>query len=326
VPNQHKPSRHMLNGTILYAHGQHIGGDEGRRRRLELSQAVSDAEPSRVATADAVSASPFLKWAGGKQWLAPRLVPLLRESPGRYFEPFLGGGATFFALQPGVSFLSDHNDELVNAYHVVRSDVEALIRVLGTFEHSKEFYYRSRATSPTTPLARAARFIYLNRAAWNGLYRVNRQGRFNVPMGRFAYEIDIVRADTLRNASSALRDATIRASDFENAVDPAEKGDAVYLDPPYAMAQDQCSFLRYNESKFSWKDQLRLSRVAKDLDAQGVTVVVSNAAHTTIGDLYKGFNILEIARPSLVSGKSYGRRRVKEYIVSNRPLSHLVPK
>ncbi len=255
--------------------------------------------------------------------MAPRIAPAFRGTSGRYFEPFLGGGSTFFALQPRAAHLSDHNAELINAYRVVQSAVEELIGVLSTFSHSEEFYYHCRATLPKTSLARAARFIYLNRAAWNGLYRVNRKGHFNVPIGRFSYEVDFVRAGLLRRASSALCGATIGTADFEEAVKTAQEGDAVYLDPPYAIAHDNCSFLRYNENKFSWEDQLRLSKLARDLDRRGAIVIVSNAAHRTIGELYEGFNISEITRASLVSGKAHGRRPVKEYIMSNKAIPFL---
>ena len=263
-------------------------------------------------------AVPFLKWAGGKQWLAQLLAQQIELAGKRYFEPFLGGGSVFFALRPSSALLSDNNPELINVYEVVRDDVEGLIQRLKKFRHTEDCYYRVRQSSPRSPISRAARFIYLNRTAWNGLYRVNRNGKFNVPMGLFAYEPDIVRAELLRRASNALQGIRTRSVDFVRACASVREGDVVYLDPPYTVTHNNNGFLRYNEEIFSWRDQERLASLAKRLDTLGATVIVSNAAHAAVEELYDGFYIEALDRASNLAADSSKRRPVSEYLISNR--------
>jgi len=276
--------------------------------------------PSRSA-ADARPTQPFLKWAGGKQWLAPRLGPVLARCKGRYYEPFVGGGAVYFAVRPKPSTLSDANPELINAFAAIRDSVDAVIRRLRRFDHSAQCYYRVRASRPRSSTARAAKFIYLNRTCWNGLYRVNRQGRFNVPMGRFTHPPDIIAPDRLRAASRALAGVSLLCADFADATIRARKGDMIYFDPPYTVMHTNNGFLRYNEAIFSWEDQQRLAAVVRRLVRAGVSVVVSSARHDSVRQLYRGLRPVTLARSSLIAAAPGRRRSVGELLFCSRDLA-----
>jgi DNA adenine methylase len=175
-----------------------------------------------------VGIKPFLKWAGGKRWLAEHADFALPSFAGRYIEPFLGGGAMYFATQPKTAILSDANEKLVETYHVVRNECSALVALLKYYdrEHCSELYYRERSMVHTTPLLRAAQFIYLNRACWNGLYRVNLKGQFNVPIGTKDWIVS--ESDDFPAVSLALADAEIYHADFEESVDLARDGDLLF--------------------------------------------------------------------------------------------------
>ena len=213
---------------------------------------------------------PIVKWAGGKQWLAvaaPKLVP--PQWRGRYYEPFVGGGAFFFALEPTHATLSDRNEELITTYRAVRNDMEGVIRLLSSYPHEADFYYRLRARVPRSPRTTAARLLYLNRTCWNGLYRVNREGKFNTPFGTFTNPT-ICDRDRIRAAVKLLRRARLCAGDFGTIVSNAQPGDFVYFDPPYITGHRNNNFLRYNARLFSWSDQERLARCATQLAKAGV--------------------------------------------------------
>jgi DNA adenine methylase len=263
---------------------------------------------------------PFLKWPGGKQWLAPRLAKLVSATSGTYFEPFLGGGSLFFASCPQAAVLSDTNAELIETFQVVKKDAEAIISVLCTFSFTKKCYYRVRASVPRSRVTRAARFIYLNHTCWNGLYRVNRQGRFNVPLGKFGQRPDFIGRERLRLASKALAKAKVLQCDFEAIARDVKAGDFVYLDPPYTVAHTNNGFLRYNERIYSWDDQKRLARLARTLANRGAFVIATNAAHSSIAGLYCDFVQHEVERLSLISAAAKNRRRVKELLISSAPL------
>ncbi len=268
----------------------------------------------------ALHGAPFLKWAGGKQWLAPALVAAVRDGRGGYFEPFLGGGAVFFAARPSRAVLSDKNPELIAAYRAVQTSPAYLIRRLRALTFSRTRYYRMREEVPRGRIQRAARLVYLNRTCWNGLYRVNQEGRFNVPVGRFTYSPDFIGVERIRAAHEALKGATLRACDFEVAVSIARRGDTVYFDPPYTAAHLENGFLRYNEHIFSWADQERLAAVALRLTRRGCRVLVSNAPHPAILGLYRSFRVTRIRRTSLIAGSPGYRRNVSEIVLSNFPV------
>ena len=270
-------------------------------------------ESARILTAAKVQASPFIKWPGGKRLLAPQICGFFPGSYNRYIEPFLGGGAVFFSTSPREAWLSDIDAELVNAYAQVKKNVEAVIETLAELEISKAAYYRMRALRPDIPLARAVRFLYLNRTAFNGIYRVNQQGEFNVPFG-CKPGTKLCEPQLLKRASAALSASTLSTGDFESAFSQAKAGDLIYADPPYTTKHDDNGFRRYNRRLFSWEDQIRLASAAEDALARGVSVVVSNAHHQDVKRLYPSFRSATLVRSSCISGRIGSRGSVKEYL------------
>jgi DNA adenine methylase len=260
--------------------------------------------------------APLFKWPGGKRLLLQYLLSLLPPTIGRYYEPFIGGGALFFALQPRCAILSDKNSELINCYEQVRDRAEDVIAQLSLYKNSKEDYYRIRANVPEEPVARAARFLYLMALSFNGIHRVNLDGEFNVPYNNRSI-VQISDPNKIRNASKALSTTKLICEDFEKVVADAQKGDVVYLDPPYTVAHNNNGFRQYNAKVFSWQDQERLATTARDLASRGCYVLISNADHASILDLYKDFRRLHVQRNSLIAAKPASRRTVTEYIFYN---------
>ena len=258
---------------------------------------------------------PLLRWAGGKQWLSSRLAPLILEGIGTYYEPFLGGGSLYFASLPFDAVLSDLNPRLVETYETLRDEPRDIISILGEWPNEKDTYYKVRDSNFLDCTLRVAQFIYLNRTCWNGLYRVNRQGNFNVPFGN--HKRVVFDADHLLEISQALKDAELRCSDFEKALAGAKKGDFVYLDPPYTAHHEQNGFRQYNDILFSWKDQQRLGDLAVTLAEKGCTVIVSNANHDSIIKLYPGFGHIELSRHSVIAASSKHRRVTTELLMAS---------
>lgn len=264
---------------------------------------------------------PFIKWAGGKSRIMHELVARLPPASlwtGRYIEPFLGGGAVYLHLQPSSALLTDTNAELIHLYTIVRDDVEALIERLGDHTYDRDHYYAVRAQDPATldPVARAARFVFLNRSCFNGLYRVNRQGQFNVPFGRYTNP-NLCPADRLRAASGALAEATLSLGDFEAALDAARPGDFVYLDPPYAPLTPTANFTAYTADDFGLADQRRLADRVRALTERGVLCMVSNSDTPLVRELYKGLRIDGILAPRAISRDASRRGPAPEVIVRN---------
>jgi DNA adenine methylase len=258
--------------------------------------------------------TPFLKWTGGKRWLTSEIESILPARFNRYIEPFLGGGALFFHLRPWPASLSDVNGELINAYQQVRDNVEEVIARLSRLEICPNVYATTRDTSPRLPLAKAVRFLYLNRTAFNGIYRVNRDGNFNVPYG--CKPRTVLCDDTLlRCASKALQRRQLLVGDFEVAIKRARAGDLVYADPPYTTRHNNNGFRRYNEVIFSWKDQERLAECCRQAVKRGAHVIVSNADHRPVVRLYEGFSLKRMSRHSLISGDVNGRSEVTECLL-----------
>ena len=259
------------------------------------------------------SREPFLKWAGGKRWLVRQHAHLLPSFTGKYIEPFLGSGAVFFHLEPEVALLSDKNEELIATYRVVRDTPYALDRRLSELQelHSAKFYYKMRSDTPSTKIGRAARFIYLNRTCWNGLYRVNMKGQFNVPVGtKTAVEFP---ENALAGLSKSLKRVELVESDFETSIDRAEKGDFIFVDPPYTVSHNNNGFIKYNDVLFSWKDQIRLAKAVQRASDRGAFVFVSNANHDKLIKLYADFAFhYTLGRASILSGKTEGRRSTEE--------------
>jgi DNA adenine methylase len=263
---------------------------------------------------------PFLKWAGGKQWLVPLADALLpSDFEGRYYEPFLGGGALFFALAPRRATLSDANAELISSYVALRDDADRTIRELRSYPHEKHFFETLRERRPRAPYTRAARLIYLNRTAFNGLYRVSRAGQFNVPFGRYTRPT-ICNEKRLRAAARALRGVSLSASAFSTAVSRARRGDFVYFDPPYITGHTNNGFLKYNARLFSWPDQLKLAQRVSSLGEQGTRVAISNADHPAVLALYPSLYCYRVARRSAIGGGLDYRGTVQEVLLTNFPL------
>jgi DNA adenine methylase len=262
---------------------------------------------------------PFLKWAGSKRQLLPHIMKVVPESFNVYFEPFLGSAAVFFALQPDQAVLNDFSEELIATYRALSRDAVSLRSKLTSFEIDKVRYYDIRKNRSSEPVERAAEFIYLNKNCFNGLYRVNSNGHFNVPFGNHSGKANYD-LDNIAKCSKALaRDGiTLMSGDFELAVKTAREGDLVYFDPPYVTKHNFNGFRDYNEKLFSWNDQVRLATVARSLVERGVFVIVSNAAHQDIKDLYVGFETYEFSRSSTLASQSSKRGSVNEVIFYNK--------
>jgi len=259
------------------------------------------------------SPSPLLKWPGGKRKLVRFLLPLIPQNFLSYYEPFMGSGALFFAMQPARAFLSDKNAELIATYNEVRDHPGSVIKRLQALKNSEASYYAVRDSIPTRKAARAARIIYLSRLSFNGIHRVNLKGRFNVPYS-YKTHVDPCDPDKIRTASALLQTARISCEDFETAVASAGRGDLVYFDPPYTTAHANNGFVKYNSKIFTWEDQKRLSDVAHELKKRGCFVFISNADHTSIRNLYREFDLLRIARHSVIAASSEHRRAITECI------------
>jgi DNA adenine methylase len=254
---------------------------------------------------------PLLKWAGGKRRLLKDILSFAPDSFEHYYEPFLGGGATFFSLQPPSATLSDTNPDLMEMYLQLRDNVNAVIRCLRTMPNTDKDYYIVRSTCPRSPSARAARLIYLCALSFNGIYRQNLKGEFNVPYG-YKTHMDPFDEHRLRNIAEVLQGRTIVSGDFEGVVSKAKSGDFIYFDPPYTVAHGNNGFVKYNAKIFSWADQRRLAQVAFRLKKKGCNVLVSNADHPSIHKLYQKFNVHIVERHSIMAASSEYRRHVKE--------------
>ena len=262
------------------------------------------------------AAKPFLKWAGGKAQLIDRFSSLIPGGSGRYFEPFVGGGALFFSLRPRRATLCDINAELMDCYSAVRDDVDAVIAALKKHRYEKRYFYRIRALDPSTLTlpVRAARTIFLNKAGFNGLYRVNSQGRFNVPFGRHTNPT-ICDEPNLRACSLALRNARLGVKDFEQAVSQARPGDFVYFDPPYVPVSDTSYFTSYIPGGFGWDQQRRLASVFATLAERGVSVMLSNSDVAAVRGLYEGFRIDRVEATRRINCNSRARGKIGEVVV-----------
>jgi DNA adenine methylase len=266
-----------------------------------------------------LTARPFLKWTGGKRQLLPELLKRVPASFGAYHEPFVGGGALFFALAPMFAHLGDMNPRLVTTYRTVQSNVERLIERLAelALDHDEEAFYARRASEPTTEISLAAWMIYLNKTCFNGLWRVNRAGRFNAPFGRHDNPT-ICDADNLRVCSAVLHDRVlIRHEGFEAVADRAKRGDLVYFDPPYVPVSATSNFTGYTSGGFGSADQERLRDVALALKRRGVHVLLSNSGTPAVADLYAGdFEVSEVAARRLINSKASNRGAVVEYVIT----------
>jgi DNA adenine methylase len=283
---------------------------------------MPSARPAGVQTpAPASLASPIVKWVGGKTRLLPEIAARMPRTYGRYFEPFAGGAAVFFSMSPRAATISDRNADLVATYRTVATDVEGVIRRLAIHRdaHDEKHYYTTRARwndkdVAWSPLDRAAAFIYLNRTCYNGLYRVNRSGGFNVPMGRYKNP-PICDAPGLRAASAALARATELCGDYRAAVADARPGDLVYFDPPYDPLTPTANFVSYTADAFGPDDQRALATLAHELAERGVGVVLSNSDTPFVRSLYRGLRIDRVRCARAINCNAEKRGDVDEVLV-----------
>jgi DNA adenine methylase len=279
------------------------------------------ARPARLPVV-APAASPVVKWVGGKSRLLPELRARLPERIGRYYEPFAGGAAMFFATAPADAVLGDDNRDLIATYRAIATDVDAVIRRLELHRqhHDEAHYYETRkrwndAGVSWSPVDRAATFIYLNKTCYNGLWRVNRSGAFNVPMGRYT-DPPICVPDVLRTAAIALARADLRNADFRTAVADASKGDFVYFDPPYDPINKTSNFTSYTAGCFGDDDQRALAELARELVARGVRVMLSNSDTPFIRSLYRGLRIERVKCARAINSNAAKRGDVDEVVVT----------
>jgi len=265
------------------------------------------------------SPRPFLKWAGGKSRLIQQYIPYFPKSYKNYYEPFLGGGAVFFYLQPSTAFLTDINAELINTYCCVRDHVEELISLLKEHKirHDKDYYYSIRNYSGGTDIEKAARIIYLNKTCFNGLYRVNSQGKFNVPLGRYENP-NICSEFLLKEASKALSTSKIKQTDFADVLNYATSSDDfIYFDPPYYPVSETSYFTAYSSYRFAEDQQVQLKDVFEKLAGRGVKVMLSNSDCEFIRNLYSSFNIHTISASRAINSNAKKRGKITELLVTS---------
>ena len=269
---------------------------------------------------------PFTKWTGGKRQLLGELRSYMPETYGRYFEPFVGGGALFFDLAPEKAVINDFNEELINAYRQIKNNPAELINLLIKHKenNSKDYYLELRSAdrdgriSRMTGVERAARILYMLRVDFNGLYRVNSKNQFNVPYGRYKNP-KIVDVDLLYQISEYLNenDVEILQTDFAEAIKDAQTGDFVYFDPPYIPLNETSSFTSYTHEGFSYEEQVRLRDTFKELTERGVYAMLSNSSSPLVEELYKDFNIYFVEAQRTNGAKSSSRGKISEIIVTN---------
>ena len=265
---------------------------------------------------------PFLKWAGGKRQLISQMRKYFPKDFNRYIEPFIGGGAVYFYLKPKVSVIVDINEEIINCYKVIQNNVEELIELLKTHKNEKDYYYRIRELdrdekfTKLTNIEKASRMIYMNRCCYNGLYRVNSKGQFNVPFGKyknpnFCDEVNLLAVN------KALKNVKIVHGSFEVSLDYAEKGDFIYFDPPYYPISKTSSFTSYTKENFGEESQKKLFNVFKKLDKLDCKLMLSNSYHDYIIDLYKDFNIIELDERRAINCNATKRGNIKVLLIIN---------
>lgn len=262
--------------------------------------------------------TPFLVWTGGKRWLVKTEPALFNINfTGKYIEPFLGGASFFYSLLPKKSLLGDKNNDLIITYKSIRDNYLGVVDFLKYHHkrHSKEYYYFIRSQAFENEIEIAARFIYLNRTCFNGIYRVNIKGEFNVPIGtknNVLYD-----SDRWEEWSRNLQTADIICGDFEFLIDKARKNDLLFLDPPYTVRHNDNGFIQYNEVLFSWADQKRLAKAVERASKKGTKIIMTNANHESIRELYSdSFNIKEISRYSSIAANGANRSKFQELIIT----------
>jgi DNA adenine methylase len=299
---------------------------------MEISHETGEGLPKSEQNIAPVTVRPFIKWAGGKTGLLPELLSLIPErfkssAENTYFEPFVGSGALFFALNPSrpmpqKAVLSDCNAELINLYTVVRDNVEELIQNLGKHRFTESYFYKVRAQDRSadywvrSPLERASRFLFLNKTCFNGLYRVNSRGEFNVPYGDYD-QPNLGDPINLRRCSEVLKSVELCVGSFQDVGTIAKGGDFVYFDPPYVPLSTTSSFTSYTKEGFGPKEQEQLVTLCQDLDRNGVLFLLSNSDSEITRALYKGFELRSVMAARAINSRGAGRGKISELLVSN---------
>jgi len=270
---------------------------------------------------------PFVKWAGGKRQLVPTI--LANHLPKNYnlqtyYEPFIGGGAILFSLQPKKAVINDSNAELINCYKIIKNSLDELIEDLKNHKNNEYYYYdirdwdREKNFKSKTEVQRASRIIFLNKTCYNGLFRVNSQGQFNVPFGKYKNP-NILDIAVLKAVNKYLNENQVRIlnSDFQEAVKDAKRGDFIYLDPPYDPVSETASFTGYDVNGFNKQEQRRLKEVFDDLNSRGCHILLSNACTEFIEDLYKDYLHTKISAIRAINCNGKKRGKVDEILVKN---------
>jgi DNA adenine methylase len=261
---------------------------------------------------------PFLKWPGGKRWLVQDYRGAFPTVAGTYYEPFLGAGAVFFMTEPSDAYLSDSNGELVNVYKQIRKAPIKFGEALSRYhqKHDKEFYYRERARTYECNFRRAVQFVYQNRTCFNGIYRVNLEGQFNVPIG--TKTAVVLPSDDFLAVANALRGKTLAVADYTDTIAKAGKGDFVFADPPYTVKHNLNGFVKYNDKLFQWSDQEKLHTALTAAGKRGARILISNANHASIRKLYSnGWRLHVVSRSTVISADSRRRGGTTELLISN---------
>jgi DNA adenine methylase len=284
---------------------------------LFLPSKDSHPQALKVPSVNKKISRPFLKWPGGKRWFIEQHFDLLpKKIRGRYIEPFLGSGAVFFAMEPQEAILSDACKDLILTYTGVSDFAQEVLNLLTNHDlkHDYEYYYQVRSEEPESIAERAARFIYLNRTCFNGIYRVNSKGKFNVPIGSKTKVL--LDTDDFLKWSETLKRAQLFHSDFEVIIDLARHGDFLFVDPPYTIRHNNNGFVKYNEVLFSWQDQLRLHDCLIRAKSRGAKILMTNANHQSLRELYnKGFKQFVTSRYSSIAASGSKRDRYEELII-----------
>ena len=265
---------------------------------------------------------PIVKWVGGKRQLMFELLKNMPKNYNRYFEPFIGGGALFFELQPNNAYISDMNEELINLYSVVCNNVYELIQDLSKHKNSKEYFLEIRNLDRTKKYAelsnieKASRFIYLNRTCFNGMYRVNSKGEFNVPFGNYKNP-RVIDENNLLDCSKLLKKTEIKCADFSEILNKVQKGDFVYFDPPYVPLNETSSFTSYTKDGFDLDMQFKLKNVCDELDSMGVKFMLSNSDTKLVNELYINYEIKKVFASRQINANPSGRGKITEILVKN---------
>lgn len=269
-----------------------------------------------------VSCKPFVKWPGGKRQLLRELLRNMPKKYGRFFESFVGGGALFFAVKPEYGYISDINPELMNVYEVVQYNVEELIESLREHRNTEKYFYELRNADRTQgyegwgKIEKASRLIYLNKTCFNGLYRMNSDGHFNVPFG-FYKNPNILDEDNLIACSVLLKKTEIALASFEAVEKKARRGDFVYFDPPYVPLNKTSSFTKYYKDDFDLDAQFALRELCDRLHNKGVLLMLSNSYTETVKDLYKNYRVKIVRANRAINCKGDGRGKINELIITN---------